>query len=340
MKSNIVSIVVPIYNVSVYLRKCLDSVYSQIEENWEVILVDDGSTDESGIICEEYRQKYSQTLVIHKENGGLSDARNAGIEIAKGEYIYFLDSDDWLSPNAIHTLLDFAIKNNCEIVQGGFYYAYNDYLLYDNRRIDIDQTPFVLNREEVMVELIKNEYVKNFAWGKLYKTSIVKKYLFQKGKYFEDSYWQHHIVNEANNYGVIPTPLYYYRQRESSISGLFSIKSLDLLKGYEERLNFVSNYYPQLTNLMAKQLWNISANMLLASKKTDCNKSYVEYWQFINKEYCEVFSHAFKTNIKYHLGRKSTSILEVINFINRVKNRLFSKELLRIGFNTDNNNNR
>lgn len=326
----ILSIVIPIYNVSSYLRGCLDSAYHQVEDNWEIILVDDGSTDESRNICEEYKLKYPQTIVVHKENGGLSDARNAGIKIAKGEYIYFLDSDDWLAPNAISSLLNSAIKNKCEVVQGGFYYAYNDYLLYDNRKIDINQTPFVLNREETMIELVKNEYVKNFAWGKLYKTSIVKKYLFQKGKFFEDSYWQHLIVNEINNYGVIPTPLYYYRQRESSISGQFSIKSLDLLKGYEERLNFISNYYPQLTDLMAKQLWNISSSMLLASKKSDYHDAYNEYWKYINKEYYNVFNNAFKLNLKYQLGRKYTTILEAYNFIDRVKDKLFSKKLLKI----------
>lgn len=329
----IISVIVPVYNVSIFLRKCLDSMYSQIEENWEVILVDDGSTDDSGDICEEYRNKYPNTFVFHKENGGLSDARNAGIKIAKGKYIYFLDSDDWFAPNAISTLLDYAIRNNCEIVQGGFYYAYNNYLLYDDRKIDIDQIPFVLSREEAMSELIKNEYLKNFAWGKLYKTSIVKKYLFQKGKYFEDSYWLHFIINEITNYGVIPTPLYYYRQRESSISGQFSIKSLDLLKGYEERLNFISNYYPQLTDLMAKQLWNISSSMLLASKKSDYHVAYNEYWKYMNKEYCIVFNKAFKLNLKYQLGRKYTTILEAYNFINRIIDRLFSKKLLKIQIN-------
>lgn len=324
------SIIIPIYNVSNYLKRCLDSVYSQIEDNWEVILVDDGSTDDSGEICEESKSKYPQTIVIHKENGGLSDARNAGIKIAKGNYIYFLDSDDWLVSNAISILLNFAINNNCEIVQGGFYYAYDDYLLYDNRKIGISQTPFILNRKNAMIELIKNEYIKNFAWGKLYKCSLVKKYLFPKGKYFEDSYWQHLIVNETNNYGIIPTPLYYYRQRESSISGQFNIKSLDLLKGYEERLNFVSNNYPQLTNLMAKQLWNISLSMLLTSKKSDYYTHYNEYWRYLNREYREVLSDAFNNNVKYRLGRKFTEILKLYNFVNRVKNRLFSKELLKI----------
>ena len=326
---NILSIIIPVYNVAEYLTQCLDSVYTQVRDNDEVILVDDGSTDNSGSICEEYKLKYRQTIIIHKENGGLSDARNAGIKVATGEYIYFVDSDDWLAPNAISTLLDYAIENKCDVVQGGLFYAYNDCLLYDNSK----KTPFILNRNQAMKELIKNDYIKNFAWGKIYKTEIVKKHLFIKGVYFEDSHWQHHIIHEVNNYGVIPTPLYYYRQRETSISGRFSIKSLDLLKGYEERLNFILEHYPQLTDLMAKQLWNISANMLLASKKSDCSKSYEEYWLYINNKYCDVFNKAFKLNLKYQFGRKYTTILEAYNLINRINDRLFSKKLLKKEYN-------
>ena len=191
--TNKLSIIIPVYNVAEYLTQCLDSVYSQIRDNYEVILVDDGSTDDSGSICEEYKLKYPQTIVVHKKNGGLSDARNAGIKVATGEYTYFIDSDDWLAPNAISTLLDYAIENKCEVVQGGLYYAYNDYQLYDNSKT----TPFILNRDQAMKELIKNDYIKNFAWGKIYKTEIVKKHLFIKGVYFEDSYWQHHILHNV-----------------------------------------------------------------------------------------------------------------------------------------------
>ena len=119
-----VSIIVPIYNVEKYIHKCIDSILSQTFTDFELILVDDGSPDKCGEICEQYALKDNRIKVVHKENGGLSDARNAGIDVASGKYIYFIDSDDWISPNSIISLLNFAEDNQCEIVQGGFYYAY------------------------------------------------------------------------------------------------------------------------------------------------------------------------------------------------------------------------
>ena len=317
--TNILSIIIPIYNVAEYLTQCLDSAYSQVRDNYEVILVDDGSTDNSGDICDEYKLKYPQTIVIHKENGGLSDARNAGIKVATGEYIYFIDSDDWLAPNAISTLIDYAIENKCEVVQGGLFYAYNDYLLYDNSKT----TPFILNRNQAMKELIKNDYIKNFAWGKIYKTEIVKKHLFIKGVYFEDSYWQHHIIHAVNNYGVIPTPLYYYRQRESSISGAFSIKIIDLLKGYEQRLLFVSDKYPQYTKLIAKKFWQTVANTLISvNSQNDDFATINSYWVEINNKYKCFFKGAYRYSPTYLLGRNYTFVLKINNLIQRIYNRI------------------
>ena len=242
----VLSIIIPVYNVQDYLSHCLDSLYKQMDDTVEVILVNDGSTDDSLNICQRYADIHSNTIIIDKENGGLSDARNAGTKAASGDYIYYLDSDDWLASNAIKTLLEYAIANDCEIVQGGFYYAYDDHLLYDNKY----KKSFVLNRHEAMLELIKNDYVKNFAWGKLYRADIVKKHQFPKEKYYEDSYWQHLIVHECKRYGIVPTPLYYYRQRSSGISGEFSLKNLDLLYGYEERLEFVHKHYPEFNDVM------------------------------------------------------------------------------------------
>ena len=324
--TNILSIIIPVYNVAEYLTQCLDSVYSQIRDNYEVILVDDGSTDDSGLICEEYNLKYPQTIVVHKENGGLSDARNAGIKVASGQYIYFIDSDDWLAPNAISTLLDYAIENKCEVVQGGLYYAYNDYLLYDNSKT----IPFILNREQAMKELIKNDYIKNFAWGKIYKTEIVKKHLFIKGVYFEDSYWQHYIIHNVNNYGVIPTPLYYYRQRESSISGEFSAKSLDLLKGYEQRFYFIKDLYPKLMPLMTKQYWNLLSQMLLASKyNAKCEQQFKNYRTYAIKKHKSIFDKHLKFSFRYRICQKNSSLLKIFSLYDRIIAKLTKNKFIK-----------
>lgn len=286
MKS--ISIIIPIYNVENYLAQCLDSIYSQLTPTMEIILVNDGSKDNSLAICQKYLKKYPGTILIDKKNGGLSDARNAGTERANGKYVFYLDSDDWLIPNTLQQLYEFAEKNQCEVVQGNFYYAYNDYLLFDDRFIKEDQSPFVLNKNEAMKQLIKNEYIKNFAWGKLIMTSIAKKYPFKKGVFFEDAYWKHHIIHETNRYGVLPIPVCYYRQREGSISGNFSIRNLDLLKGYEERMGFIRKNYPALLSLMTKFFWQITYSFYHISQSSSNESVKIEfqqYWEHIHTAY-------------------------------------------------------
>mgnify|MGYP002625390860 CR=1 FL=1 len=329
-----ISIILPIYNVESYLRQCLDSLFSQFDASFmEVILVNDGSTDMSLDICKEYKRRYPEVIIINKENGGLSDARNAGLEAATGEYCYFLDSDDWLAPNAIKSLYDFAIEKECEVVQGGFYYAYDTHLLYDNRWINENIQPFVLSKVEAMKELLKQQYVKNFAWGKVYKTEIVKKHLFKKGAYFEDSFWQHLIIHEVNQYGVIPTPLYYYRQRSSGISGGFSLKNLDLLKGNEERLAFIEQEHPELTNLMAASFWKLAFQFQEIAKKhpdIEVKDAFSKFWNRINIQYKELFDKALRDDTLYRLNHQSAFLTKTYLLSKRVQDRFFGKSLKRI----------
>ena len=307
IKMKQVSIIIPIYNVEKYLKQCLDSLYPQTTPSMEVILVNDGSTDKSLEICKEYKEKYPSTIIINKENGGLSDARNAGTAIATGKYIYYLDSDDWLTPDALKQLYNFAEEHQCEVVQGNFFYAYIDHLLLDNRYIKEEQSAFILSRKEAMKELIKNEYIKNFAWGKLYLASIAKKYPFKKGAYFEDAFWQHHIINEVNRYGVLPTPLYYYRQRENSISGNFSIRNLDLLKGYEERMKFIQENYPNLTDVMTKFFWQIAYSFYHISQNNS-NESVIlefqKYWEHIHTAYPISITNKWRNTGLYTLFKR------------------------------------
>lgn len=333
-----VSVIVPIYNVESYLAQSLDSLLRQNRDLLEIILVNDGSTDDSLSVCYEYQKKYPEILIITKKNGGLSDARNEGIKVASGDYICFLDSDDWLEQNAISKLYDYAIQMDCDIVQGGFYYAYDTYLEYDSRWMSESDKSFTLNRNEAMEALIQNGFIKNFAWGKLYKTSIVKKHTFKIKVNFEDSYWQYHIINEATNYGVIPEPLYYYRQRRSSISGSFSLKSLDLLKGYEERLLFIKDHYPHLLSNSVISWWKLSFDFYRIAYRTkdeNLKKSFSDYWEYVNASYLSTIQLAMKSScfidkLYYHLALHSPLLIPSFIFIKKVWNHFFLKPLTKI----------
>ena len=157
-----ISVVVPVYNVQPYLAQCVESIRSQTFCDLEIILVNDGSPDECPKLCDEYAAKDERVKVVHRSNGGLSEARNAGVKVAGGEWIYFADSDDWLDTAAIQKLYNFAIANDCDVVQGNMYYAYSDHLLY-RKAARCERKANILSRDEAMRALIVNDRVKNFA---------------------------------------------------------------------------------------------------------------------------------------------------------------------------------
>jgi len=321
-----VSIIIPVYNVEQYLRQCIDSIGLLGHDDFEIIIVNDGSTDGSDIICREYEQKWHNVHLIEKSNGGLSDARNHGTAAAKGDYIYYLDSDDWLVPGAIEQLYRFAVENNCEVVQGGFYYAFDDHLEYDENWIKEDQEPFVLEKLAALQVLLKNTFIKNFAWGKIYKSSIVKSHEFPVGKFFEDSYWQHHVVSDVNLYGIIPKPLYFYRQRENSITGTGGAKQMDLLLGNEERLHFIRENYPELTSIAADTLWYLS--FLYHNK----GEEFYRYFDRFNSTYSSLLSAKRKRMLWYKLAKNHSSLLPYYLRIKRLRDHFRYKRPKRIEF--------
>ena len=318
-----VSIVIPVYNVAEYLPQCLDSLSKQdYVGEMEIILVDDGSTDSSSSICKEFCNAHPRTRLIRQENKGLSEARNAGIMAASGDWLFFLDSDDWLAPNALSTLLSFAETHSSDIVVGSFYYAYDNHLLYDDRGFD-SKEPFVLNREDAMRELLQQRYFKNFAWGKLYRTESAQKHPFRPGVYFEDAFWQHLMIDEAQRVGVFPKPLYYYRQRNDSISGTFSARNLDLLKGNEERFRFIMDRYPALAELAAKAFWS-----LCFQQKEFADGKFPEikaFYDRIEKEYGSLFSTAVRLNPFYFASHHCPAIIKVLQQCQRVFAHCFAK---------------
>lgn len=244
-----VSVIIPIYNVEKYLKACVDSVIGQTYQDLQIILVDDGATDSSGGICDEYAAKDKRITVVHKLNGGLSDARNAGLTVAAGAFVLYLDSDDYLVPTAIEALVEMQSKTNADIVLGNFFYTFPD---HEYPAAAWHQSDMVLDNGQAMEALIDGR-IETFAWGKLIRSEIAGKYPFPKGKVFEDHFWTHFVFAEAKTVALLAQPLVHYRQRDNSISFIFDMKRLDMLEGWVNRKEFLEQRYPDLLEICYKR---------------------------------------------------------------------------------------
>ncbi|MBO7550895.1 MAG: glycosyltransferase family 2 protein [Fibrobacter sp.] len=212
--THLVSIIVPIYKVEPYLRRCLDSIVNQTYTNLEIILVDDGSPDDCPQICDEYAARDKRIVVIHKENGGLSDARNAGLDICKGEYISFVDSDDWVENEYILCLVENALSTNSDIT------IVNHDLVWDNHQLKSE--PFescIIDDKKAFRKIILSQTIHlGISCGKLYKKRLFKDIRFPKGKIHEDDFTSYKLIYEANRICCIDRVLYHYYQRQDSIT--------------------------------------------------------------------------------------------------------------------------
>lgn len=235
----LISIIVPIYKVEKYLEKCVMSIIDQTYQNLEIILVDDGSPDRCGEICEEFAKQDSRIVVLHKKNGGLSDARNAGIEVATGEYFFFVDSDDYIHPQMIEILYQGIKKNKAELSICQFQNVAED------KNTDYEsvkqQEWIVLESDQDKLEYALGENTTTIftvAWNKLYARRLFDGVRYPFGKIHEDEFTTYKTIHAAKKIAYIECPLYYYVQREGSImANGFDERNLSVLEAYEERLN-------------------------------------------------------------------------------------------------------
>ncbi len=287
-----VSIVVPVYKVERYLNKCIDSILNQSYTNLEIILVNDGSPDTCGEIINKYEKRDLRVKAFHKKNGGLSDARNYGMQFVTGVFSIFVDSDDWLHTSFIHKLVETSLKYKADIVQSAFYYAFEDYLLYDDRYYAMNTPAIKLDNKTLMTELVINKKVKNFAWGKLYKTELIRDIPFEKNVLFEDVFWAHKVMSRVNSYIILSEPLYYYYQRHDSIVASYTAKNLDIIKGLKERHLFIQEYYKELTFESYKTILETSLNhyyLLVINRMIDINGNLRgEIQSYINENYYDM----------------------------------------------------
>lgn len=237
--NHLISVIIPIYNVEKYLEKCINSVINQSYNDLEIILVDDGSKDRCGEICEEYKIKDSRIKVIHKENGGLSDARNAGIRVAKGDYIAFLDSDDFIHIDFYKVLMSLMSEYDADIAQCELLRVNEDEIFNVSNNSD-NEVIDVLSNTEALINLHNEKCVNSVVvWNKVYKRELFEGILFPVGKIHEDQFTTYKVLFKANKVATTSKQMYYYLQRSGSIMGTsFNVKRLDALEACKEKIDF------------------------------------------------------------------------------------------------------
>lgn len=302
MNKPLISIIIPIYKVESYLRRCLDSIVHQTYTNLEIILVDDGSPDNCPQICDEYAAKDNRIVVIHKENGGLSDARNAGLDICKGEYISFVDSDDWVSSEYISELYssieigcaDIAIVNHKHVTDAPV------------KKVSKKHYTKLLSRQQALFILIARQHQPFVtSWGKLYRSNLFSNIRFPIGKYHEDEFTSHLLFNVASKVIYSKRIMYFYYQRANSITKENHI--LDAIEAFENRLSFaIENNLKTLipyaaTNLCWEYL-NFCYNKFLNKedyKQVLCKIKNIRHLMSLRKA-TDVFLFIFLQNPKFY----------------------------------------
>lgn len=300
-----ISVIIPIYQVEKFLNKCIESVISQTYKCLEILLIDDGSKDNCPKICDQYAKEDKRIKIIHKENGGLSDARNMGIKNATGDYIFFLDSDDWVDQRIISHLYMLIKKYDADIAECQYEKVYKEDAIINNEdKEEIKVYTPKESLENLITERSENRVV---SWNKLYKKKLFNQIEFPMGKIHEDEYTTYKLLYKCKKIVVTNLKFYYYRQRENSIiSEKFNPKRLDVIQAYEEKLEFYKekNEIELYQKEIPKFLY-ILLNCYYNSKKAKFNKEIVknikDKYRKIYREYKKIKSNNIKERVKYGL---------------------------------------
>ncbi|MRM82750.1 glycosyltransferase family 2 protein [Riemerella anatipestifer] len=314
-----VTVIIPVYNVEKYVRKCLDSVIKQTYENLDIIIVNDGSTDNSARILEEYAQKDKRIRVFHQKNKGLSSARNKGIFETRTELLTFVDSDDWLDERLIEVLYQDIKEYDADISATTFFYEYQDKTKCKGR--DKDGKIKVYYRNEALNSIFFDEDLQSYAWAKLYKTKLFDNLEFPVGRIYEDYAFTYKLIARSEKFVKRNEPLYHYLQLHSSLSKTDSVKhNYHFLLGLFERYDFVLSHpdailnHERYRNLVAKNMFFCLKKMIRLSRGNE-NKQEIQY--VINK-----MDEFLKGNIR---GVKISILLKLKTMI--IFPRLYSKFL-------------
>lgn len=315
----LISVVVPVYNVEDCICRCVDSILCQSYRNIEIILVDDGSTDLSGTICDKYEVSDNRIKVIHKQNGGLSDARNAGLYTAKGEYISFIDSDDFVHPHFLSILYNELSKNEADLAVCGYIKGRKNHFKSNNKPINYKTLLF--KKEEMLFHWhSKLKHYETMAWNKLYKTCLFteNEIRYPKGFFNEDVLTTHLVVNRAEKIILSDFPLYYYFQRKNSITRCNTEKKIqDCIYAQKERIS-----------------WFKEQGYVGAAERLDIRLQkyymlmYVSMNSAVFKQLGNDIITMFTDNTRYVLGLNSISLGEKVIIIFFQKHHRFIRKIL------------
>lgn len=305
------SVIVPVYNVAEYLPRCINSLTNQTERNIEIILVNDGSTDESTAICREAASSDSRIVLIEKSNGGLSSARNAGLEIARGEFILFVDSDDYVSSDFCEEALSCFEKSGSDMVIFGF-----DTIFTDKGKTVHHHTkkPGIIRKEEVVHGLLIDGYINSLAWNKAYRRSLFDGVRYPEGVMFEDVGTTYRLVDKASSFHISDRITYYYGIRSDSISGkwwLSDRKINDFFLVRTNQLEYIKQSFPSLL----KEAYATTGFVALMGSVFSAHKN-KDITEFLAKEKKNListgFPYGFLFRISYLFPKLTEKVLRLI----------------------------
>lgn len=277
----LITVIVPIYKVEAYLRKCVDSIINQTYRNLEIILVDDGSPDQCGVICDEYVLKDDRIRVLHKENGGLSSARNAGMKVMKGKFVTFIDSDDYVSPYYVEHLFNALHKSNSDMAISRFIEV------EEGEKIQLDQNSGLsgltnLGRKETFGKLLYQDKIDISACGKLYKSELIKGLEYPVGKLYEDIPVTSAYIFKCRLISIISNADYFYLQRKASIQyQSFNIKKMDAIYHIETMVATVIEKYPDLKSAAYCRELSCACNLLFQIPRNDTSGCRDYLWNVV-----------------------------------------------------------
>lgn len=291
--NDVISVIVPVYRVEKFLDDCVRSIVGQTYQKLQIILVDDGSPDRCGEMCEQWAKKDKRIQVVHKKNGGLSDARNAGLAVAVGEYIAFVDSDDWIDPHMYEIMLQALVKEKADLAACGIVDTFSD-------REIVHSTLYSVGGSEKFLYMIYHDTTFPVAaWNKLYRRTCWEDFEFPKGKICEDAFTTYLLVDRAEKIVQIPEALYHYRIRESSImTTAFRTERMDEEEAWRCNYLYMKENHPDL----AKAAYDF---YLQKVKILFCMIPAEKYSEF-SKEY-EYLYNILKNNLTYILFQSDLS---------------------------------